>query len=57
MHNHDDKYRARPGCEPGASRLQAQSIRMSLNLRGYIAHHRTVIVMVFKKSKPVETDI
>ena len=23
MHNHDDKYPARPGCEPGTSRLQA----------------------------------
>ena len=23
MHDHDDKYPARPGCEPGTSRLQA----------------------------------
>ena len=23
MHNHDDKYQARPGFEPGTSRLQA----------------------------------
>ena len=23
MHNHDDKYPARPGFEPGTSRLQA----------------------------------
>ena len=23
MHNHDDKYPARPGSEPGTSRLQA----------------------------------
>ena len=29
MHNHDDKYPARPGFEPGTSRLQAQSMRMS----------------------------
>ena len=28
MHNHDDKYPARPGFEPGTSRLH-ESIRMS----------------------------
>ena len=28
MHNHDDKYPARPGFETGTSRLQAQSLRM-----------------------------
>ena len=29
MHNNDDKYPARPGFEPGTSRLQVLVVRMS----------------------------
>ena len=39
MHNHDDKYPARPGFEPGTYRLQAQ---VDTNETWGSARHSTV---------------